>query len=139
MEKRVFDDRKASLKVDVSNNNWRVECLTNSFNGFFFPWKNNHWNMDVIVFKRIDFNDIKIYINGDGQCRNEKKVKSICLIKWWRNASSTTKKLDMEVNVSNKDWRVEYMTNSFNGFFLQWKTSIEKWILLFSKELIGMT
>ena len=30
--------------------------------------------MDVIVFKRIDFNDIKIYINNDGHCRNEKKV-----------------------------------------------------------------
>ena len=59
--------------------------------------------MDVIVFKRIDFNDKNVYINGHDQCRNEKKVRSICLIKWSRNASSTTKKLDLEIDVSNKD------------------------------------
>ena len=59
--------------------------------------------MDVIVFKRIDFNDKYIYINGHDQCRNEKKVRSICLIKWWRNTSSTTKKLDLEIDVSNKN------------------------------------
>ena len=36
--------------------------------------------MDVIVFKRINWAcDIKIYTKGDGQCRNEKKVESICL------------------------------------------------------------
>ena len=130
MEKLIFDDKKSSLEVDVSNKNWRVECLTNFFNGFFLPWKNKHWNMDVIVFKRIDFNDIKIYINNDGQCRNEKKVKTICLIKWWRNASSTTKKLDLEVDVSNKDWRVECLTNSFNGFFLPWKNKYQKVYLI---------
>ena len=59
--------------------------------------------MDVIVFKRIDFNDKNVYINGHDQCRMRKKVRSICLIKWWRNASSTTKKLDLEIDVSNKD------------------------------------
>ena len=36
--------------------------------------------MDVIVFKIINWvGDIKIYTDGDGQCRIEKKVKNICL------------------------------------------------------------
>ena len=74
MEKLIFDDKKTSLEVDVCNKNWRVECLTNFFNGFFLLWKNKHWNMDVIVFKRIDFNDIKIYINNDGHWKKKKKV-----------------------------------------------------------------
>ena len=35
--------------------------------------------MDAIVFNRINWNDIKIYTDGDDQCRNEKKFKNICL------------------------------------------------------------
>ena len=39
----------------------------------FFAMENKHRKMGVIVFKRINWNDIKIYTDGDGQCRNEKK------------------------------------------------------------------